>query len=217
MAGRSIHPGVKLALELGPVLAFFVAYMWLRNDSFTIGGVDYDAFILVTAGFIPLMMLSTAILWRLSGQLSRMQVATLVLVVVFGGLTVWLNDERFFKMKPTIIYALFAALLGIGLLRGQSWLQLVLDGVVPINPEGWMVLTRRLTFFFVALAVANELVWRTMSTDMWVNFKTFLLPLALFGFFMTQGKLFARYSTQPPEQTDPEETGKGGHDGSRRN
>ena len=199
MAGRSVHPGVKLALELGPVLAFFVAYMWLRNDSFTIGGVEYDGFILVTAGFIPLMMLCTGVLWRLSGHLSRMQVATLVLVVVFGGLTVWLNDERFFKMKPTIIYALFAGLLGLGLWRGQSWLQYVLDGVVPLNPEGWMVLTRRLTLFFVALAVANELVWRTMSTDMWVNFKTFVLPLSLFGFFMTQGKLFERYGTQ----TDP--------------
>jgi len=205
MAGRSIHPGVKLTLELGPVLAFFLAYMWLRNDSFTIGGVEYEAFILVTAGFIPLMILCTGILWRLSGQLSRMQVATLVLVVVFGGLTVWLNDERFFKMKPTIIYALFAGLLGLGLWRGQSWLQYVLDGVVPLNPEGWMVLTRRLTVFFVVLAVSNELVWRTMSTDMWVNFKTFVLPLALFGFFMTQGKLFERYGTQAEAAPDKDD------------
>jgi intracellular septation protein len=205
MAGRPIHPGVKLALELGPVLAFFVAYMWVRNDSFTVGGREYDGFILVTAGFIPLMILCTGILWRLSGHLSRMQVATLVLVVVFGGLTVWLNDERFFKMKPTIIYALFAGLLGLGLWRGQSWLQYVLDGVVPLTPEGWMVLTRRLTVFFVVLAVANELVWRTMSTDIWVNFKTFVLPLALFGFFMTQGRLFERYGTQSAARSDKDE------------
>jgi intracellular septation protein len=132
-----------------------------------------------------------------------MQVATIVLVTVFGGLTVWLNDERFFKMKPTIIYALFAGMLGVGLLRGRSWLQYVMDGVLPLKHEGWMVLTRRLALFFAVLAVSNEVVWRMMSTDAWVNFKTFVLPLALFGFFMTQGKVFERYASDPPEGPKP--------------
>lgn len=190
-----VSPKVKLTLELGPVLAFFVAYIWLRDARYTIGGTEYDAFILITAAFIPLMLLSTLVLWRLSGRLSRMQVVTLVLVVVFGGLTVWLNDERFFKMKPTIIYALFAGLLGLGLLRGQSWLQLVMEGMMPLRPEGWMILTRRLAAFFAVLALSNELVWRMMSTDAWVSFKTFVLPAALFGFFMFQARLFERYST----------------------
>lgn len=201
MAGRPIHPGLKLALELGPVLAFFVAYVWLRDRSFTIGGTEYEAFILITAGFIPLMIAATLVLWRLTGHLSRMQIATLVLVVVFGGLTVWLNDDRFFKMKPTIIYALFAVTLGIGLLRGQSWLQYVMEGMMPLRAEGWMLLTKRLALFFAALAVSNEVVWRTMSTDAWVNFKTFVLPLALFGFFMTQGKLFERYAPGAEDKT----------------
>lgn len=200
---KPLSPGVKIGLELGPVLAFFVGYMWLRDETFLIGGREYDGFIIITAAFIPLMLASTALLWKLSGHLSRMQVATIVLVTVFGGLTVWLNDERFFKMKPTIIYALFAGMLGVGLLRGRSWLQYVMDGVLPLKHEGWMVLTRRLALFFAVLAVSNEVVWRMMSTDAWVNFKTFVLPLALFGFFMTQGKVFERYASDPPEGPKP--------------
>lgn len=197
---KPVSAGLKMALELGPVLAFFVAYIWLRDRTFMIGGTEYEAFILITAAFVPLMIICTGLLWKLSGHLSRMQVVTLVLVVVFGGLTVWLNDDRFFKMKPTIIYALFAGVLGIGLLRGQSWLQYVMDGMMPLQPAGWMLLTKRLALFFAALAVANEVVWRTMSTDAWVNFKTFVLPLALFGFFILQSKLFERYSTAPKDE-----------------
>jgi intracellular septation protein len=196
---KPVSPALKMGLELGPILAFFVGYMWLRDETYLIGGQEYGGFIVITAVFIPLMLASTGLLWWLSGHLSRMQVATIVLVTIFGGLTVWLNDERFFKMKPTIIYALFAGLLGVGLLRGQSWLRYVMDGVLPLKHEGWMVLTRRLALFFAVLAVSNELVWRMMSTDAWVNFKTFVLPLALFGFFMTQGKVFERYASEPPE------------------
>ncbi len=199
MQERQVHPALKLGLELGPVLAFFVAYVWLRDQSYIVGGTEYEAFILITAAFVPLMALSMGVLWALTRRLSRMQVVTLALVVVFGGLTVWLNDERFFKIKPTIIYAMFAAVLGLGLLRGQSWLQFVMEGMMPLKPEGWMILTRRLALFFAVLAVSNEVVWRLMSTDAWVNFKTFVLPAALFGFFMTQGKVFERYSTEKPD------------------
>ncbi|WP_145107422.1 inner membrane-spanning protein YciB [Cereibacter sediminicola] len=195
MAER-INPVVKAALEWGPIAAFFFGYVQLKDETFALGGTDYQGFIVVTAAFIPLMVICTGLLWRLTGKLSRMQVATVVLVVVFGGLSVWLNDERFFKMKPTMIYLLFGALLGIGLLRGQSWLKLVLEEAVPLQPEGWMVLTRRVMLFFFVLAAANEAVWRLMSTDAWVNFKTFGLPLAIFAFFMTQGGLFRRYGLE---------------------
>ncbi len=193
MAERKVSPAVKMGLELGPVLAFFAGYMWLRNDVFTIGGTEYSGFIVVTAAFIPVLLICTGVLWMLSGKLSRMQVATAVLVVVFGGMSVWLNDERFFKIKPTIIYLLFAGILGLGLLRGQSWLQYVMEGMMPLRQEGWMILTKRLALFFAGLAVANEVVWRTMSTDAWVNFKTFGLTIALFAFFMAQGKLMEDY------------------------
>ena len=193
---KKINPMLKLALELGPVVLFFVAYSKLKDQVFTIAGQDYSGFILVTAGFIPLMVLSTLILWKLTGHLSKMQVMTLLLVVVFGGLSVWFNDERFFKMKPTMIYLLFAGLLGFGLLRGQSYLRSVMEDMMPLQHEGWMILTKRFALFFLSLAIANELIWRNMSTDAWVNFKTFGLTLAMFAFFMSQSRLLSTYALE---------------------
>jgi intracellular septation protein len=186
----------KPALEFGPILAFFVAYLWLKDDVFQIGGRAYDGFIVVTAGFIPVFLLSMAALWRLTGHLSRMQAVTAVLIVVFGGLSVWFNDPRFFKMKPTMIYLLFGGVLGLGLLRGQSWLQVVMEGMMPLSHEGWMILTRRLMLFFFGLAILNEAVWRTQSEEIWVYFKTFGLTAAIFVFFMTQGRLFQEHGPQ---------------------
>jgi intracellular septation protein len=190
---RKLNPFVKLALELGPVVLFFVMFGRLKDRSFQLGGTEYSGFIITTAAFVVLIVAASAVLWWLTGRLSRMQLLTLVLVVVMGGLSVWLNDERFMKMKPTVLYLAFAGILGFGLWRGRSYLSLVMDEVLPMREEGWMILTRRLTLFFLGLAVANELVWRLMSTGDWVNFKTFGLTFALFAFFMTQGKLFERY------------------------
>ena len=196
MTEKPVAPAIKIALEFGPVLLFFLGYISTRGQNFTIGGVEYSAFILLTAAFIPVMALATFALWKLTGRLSRLQLVTLVMVVLFGSLTVWLNDERFFKMKPTAVYATFAVLLGIGLARGQSWLALVMEGALPLSQQGWMILTRRLALMFAAMACANEIVWRSMSTDAWVNFRTFVLPVALFAFFLTQAKLFERYKPE---------------------
>lgn len=196
MARRKINPWLKIALDLGPVVAFFVAFLRLKNATVMVGGTEYHGFILATAIFIPLMVVSTLILWRLTGRLSVMQIMTLVLVIVFGGLSLWFNDERFFKMKPTMIYLLFAGILGWGYLRGKSYLALAIDEIMPLRHEGWMVLTRRLALFFLGLAVANEAIWRTMSDQAWVNFKTFGLPAAIFAFFMLQGGLFKKYEVE---------------------
>ena len=194
--GRPINPLLKSVLEYGPVVLFFIAYLRLKDQAFEIGGTSYEGFIVVTAGFVSLMVLSTLALWKLTGKLSKMQVMTLVLIVVFGGLSVWFNDERFFKMKPTMIYLLFGGLLGIGLLRGQSYLRVVMEEMMPLQDEGWMILTRRLCAFFFGLAVANEVIWRMMSTETWVYFKTFGLTAAMFLFFMTQAKLFQTYGIE---------------------
>ena len=196
---KEINPFLRSALEYGPVLLFFIAYLRLKDREFLIGGTEYDGFIVVTAAFIPLLVAATGLLWLLTGKLSRMQVATVVLVVIFGGLSVWLNDDRFFKMKPTMIYLLFGVILAIGLLRGQSYLKFVMEEMVPLQDAGWMILTRRLMLCFFALAVANEVIWRNFPTETWVYFKTFGLTAAVFIFFMSQGRLFQTYGTDKTE------------------
>lgn len=196
MAERKVNGWVKAALEYGPILAFFIGYIRLKDHTFLIGGDAYSGFLVVTAAFIPLMVISTGLIWALTGKLSKMQVVTVILVVIFGGLSVWLQDERFFKMKPTMIYLLFAAALGFGLMRGDSYLQDLLGEALPMQPEGWMILTKRITVFFLALAIANEAIWRLMSTDNWVTFKTFGLPAALFAFFISQNKLLQAHAVE---------------------
>ena len=196
MAEDKLPKWVKPLLELGPIVAFFVAYMRLKESIFTIGGSDYQGFIVVTGLFIPVLLFTTAILWRLTGKISPMQIMTVLLVTIFGGLTVWLNDPSFIKMKPTIIYLLFGGILGIGLLRGQSYLRLVMQELIPLENNGWMILTQRFTAFFFGLALANEAVWRSFSTDTWVYFKTFGLTAALFAFFMMQSALLSKYAIE---------------------
>lgn len=193
MSTSPVSPGLKAALDFGPVAAFLIGYMMLRDETYTIGGADYSGFIIVTGLFVPLLLASIAILWKLTGKISRIQVMTAILVIVFGGLTVWLNDERFFKMKPTLVFGLFALILGIGLLQGRSYLAWVMEELMPLKPEGWMILTRRLALFFAALAIANEIIWRFFSTDIWVASDTFGQPIALFAFFITQAGLFETY------------------------
>jgi intracellular septation protein len=200
MAEKKINPFVKLGLELGPVILFFVMFGRLKDQTFTIAGTAYSGFIVTTAAFILLIIVTSGILWKLTGHLSRMQALTLVLVILMGGLSVWLNDERFIKMKPTLLYAAFAAILFLGIAQGKSYLSMLMDEALPMQHEGWMILTRRLALFFAGLAVANELVWRLLSTEAWVNFKTFGLTIALFAFFMTQGKLMERYALPPREK-----------------
>ena len=178
MSDENLPKWVKPLLEFGPVLAFFVAYLKMKGTSYSLGGSDYDGFILVTALFVPLLLLCTAILWKLTGKISPMQIMTALLVTVFGGLTVWLNDPQFIKMKPTLIYLIFAGLLGFGLLRGQSYLRLVMQDALPMQAEGWMILTRRFTAVFFGLALLNEVIWRFFSTETWVYFKTFGLTAA---------------------------------------
>ena len=193
---NDMKPWVKSALELGPVLIFFASFMLFRGDTVQLFGQDYSGFVFATLIFVPVLIMATAVQWWLTGKLAPMQIATLVLVVVFGGLSIWLNDPRFFKMKPTMIYLLFAALLGFSLLARKNWLQLVLSEALPMDAEGWRKLTLRMTLLFVGLALANEVVWRTMSETSWVYFKTFGLPLILFLFLMANARLYRDHALQ---------------------
>jgi intracellular septation protein len=193
MMPKPISPALKQALELGPTVVFFVIYMWIRDDTFTIAGTQYSGFIVAALIFVPIILGAIGALWYLTGTISRMQIFTAFMVLFFGGLTAWFNDERFFKMKTTIVYGCMSGLLAIGLLRGQSWLKFVLAEVLPMKDEGWMILTRRLCGAFAVLAVANELVWRNMSNDAWVTIETFGFPIALAAFLFLQIVTLQKY------------------------
>ena len=190
---KDINPILKQVLELGPTLVFFLLYLRMRDHTYTFGGTEYSGFIVSTIVFVPVLLLAMGVLWYLTGKLSRMQMFTAFMVIFFGALTAYFNDERFFKMKTTLVYGVFAALLSIGLIRGKSYLAFVLSDALPMAPEGWMILTRRLTFMFAFLAVGNEVVWRTMSTDAWVKIETFGFPILLFGFLWVQFASLQKY------------------------
>ena len=199
MAERKINPILKQALELGPTILFFLVYMRIKDETYTLAGTDYSGFIVAALILVPLLLASIFALWLLTGSISRMQIFVGIMVVVFGGLTAWFNDERFFKMKTTIVYGTFAVILGIGLVRGKSLLQWVMAEALPMKPEGWMILTRRLALMFAALAVANEVIWRTQTTELWVKLETFAMPAALFLFLMLQFMALQSYMIEEPE------------------
>ncbi|WP_209424766.1 septation protein IspZ [Pararhodobacter sp. SW119] len=192
-------PRLRQILEFGPLLVFLAAYFWFRDTVVTLGGVDYAGFIIAIVIFTPLQLAATLIMRRLTGKLSRMQVATLVLVVVLGGITVALNDERFFKMKSTFVFGIFSLLLWIGLARGRSYFAYVLEGALPISHDGWMILTRRLAWFFAAVAVANEVIWRNFSTDVYVLWDTLGQMGVMFGFFISNYRLIETHWQEPDE------------------
>ncbi|MGB0798818.1 MAG: inner membrane-spanning protein YciB [Planktomarina sp.] len=196
MSQNTLPKWVKPVLEFGPIAAFFIAYLKLKDQVFEIAGIPYDGFVVVTALFIPVIWVSTGLLWWLTGKISKMQILTAALVTIFGGLSVWFNDGSFIKMKPTMIYLIFTGILGFGLLRGQSYLKSVMEDLMPLEHEGWMKLTKRSALFFLGLAILNEVIWRGFSEQIWVYFKTFGLPSAMVVFLLTQYSLFTKYAKE---------------------
>src|SRR3954469_1794615 len=202
-AKRQLNSWLKLALEMGPLILFFFANA--RPALFTplIGpmlpdtmGGDKAGIFVATAVFMIAILVSLAVSYALTRHLPVMAMVTAVIVVVFGGLTLVLHDDTFIKMKPTIIYLLFAGLLLGGLFFNKPLLAIVFDSVFDLNEEGWRKLTLRWAIFFLALAVLNEIVWRTQTTDFWVSFKVFgVLPLT-FIFAALQFPLLQKYAAQ---------------------
>jgi intracellular septation protein len=181
----------KLAIELGPLLVFF--------------GTNAAAGIYAaTAVFMVATLIALGVAWWRYHKLPVMPLVSGAVVLVFGGLTLYLRDETFIKLKPTIVYLVFAVLLGAGLLLKKPVLELLLGPVFNVTDEGWRKLTARWACFFIAMAVVNELVWRNVSTDVWVSFKAFgFLPLT-FLFAFAQMPLMQRYSEPagPGTETD---------------
>src|SRR5271155_700203 len=186
---KALNPWLKFALELGPLALFFVAYG--RLGIFAATGV-------LMAGVLTTLAVSYALLRRIP----IMPLVTAVIVVIFGSLTLIFHDETLIKIKPTALYVLFGVALFVGLWFKRPLLKILFDGALHVTEEGWRKLTWRWAFFFIALAVLNEIVWRPQTTDVWVKFKTFgFLPITLL-FALAQAPLIMRYETKEEQPDD---------------
>jgi intracellular septation protein len=178
------HPMFKLATELGPLIVFFVA------------NAKFNLFV-ATGAFMVAIVAAMIASYVVVRHVPVMAIVTAVIVLVFGTLTLVLHDETFIKVKPTMVYGLFAAILGGGLLFGRSFIAILFDQVFNLTPKGWRILTMRWALFFFAMALLNELIWRTQSTDFWVNFKVFgAIPITMV-FAIFQMPVIKRYHLEP--------------------
>jgi len=178
------HPLFKLATELGPLMVFFIA------------NAKFNLFV-ATGAFMVAVIAAMIASYAVTRHVPMMAIVTAAVVIVFGTLTLVLHDETFIKVKPTIVYTLFAAILGGGLLFGRSFIAIMFDQMFNLTPQGWRVLTLRWSLWFLAMAVLNEIIWRTQSTDVWVTFKAFgMVPLTML-FAVTQMPLIKRHHLEP--------------------
>jgi len=194
---QEINPLLKLALELGPLLVFFFANSrgeWIVGKFPALASLGGPLFV-ATALFMVATAIALLASWILTRTIPIMPLVSGAVVFVFGALTLFLQDETFIKMKPTIVNSLFAAVLLGGLLFGKSLLGYVFDSAFKLDEEGWRKLTLRWGLFFIFLAIANEVVWRMFSTDAWVAFKVWgIMPITVL-FTMCQMPLIMRHST----------------------
>ena len=173
----------KILIDIGPLAVFFIFY--------TRSGLQ--------ASILPLMIATViAVLFSyiLEKKIPIMPTVGAGIVLVFGGLTIYFDNEVFIKMKPTIINLVFAIILYGGMLIRKPFLKILLGAALKLEEEGWRILTYRWIGFFIALAILNEIVWRTQSTDVWVNFKVFAILPITFIFTMTQFPLIKKYQIE---------------------
>jgi intracellular septation protein len=198
-SGRPVNPLLKLALEFGPLAIFFFVNSY--GDRWF--GVAEDRRIFVATGvFIAASLVALVLSRLLMSHLPRMAIVNAIVVTVFGGLTIALDDAFFIKVKPTIVNTLFGCVLLGGLMFGRSLLALVLDSVLQLDEAGWRKLTLRWGLFFFVLAALNEVVWRTQSQDFWVAFKVWgVMPLTMV-FALAQTPLILKHEIKQPEMAE---------------
>jgi intracellular septation protein len=189
----------KFLEDFGPLLVFFILNargpQWLDRP-------ESESLLIATGGFMAALALSLIVTLARGNKPNNMTLASGGFVFIFGGLTLFLQDETFIKMKPTLVYVLFAGILGFGLARGQSYLKLLMGQAFSMQQSGWLALTRRWIYFFLFLAILNEFIWRSYSTDFWVNFKVFgILPLT-FIFMAAQMPLLKKHGALDELQKD---------------
>ncbi len=195
---NAINPFLKLALELGPLVVFFFANA--RGEKLAaqfpaLGALGGPIFV-ATALFMAATVLSLAVSYALTRTVPVMPLVSGAVVMVFGLLTLWLQDDTFIKMKPTIINTLFGVTLLTGLYFGKSFLKIVFDAAFQIDEAGWKKMTLRWGLFFLFLALLNEVVWRNFDTDFWVAFKVWaVMPITLL-FTFSQLPLIMRHAVE---------------------
>ncbi len=193
---KRLPPLLKLALELGPLALFFIGNAY--GDRF--GFPENQRIFAATGIFIVATVIALGISYGLTRKLPIMPVVSGIVVVVFGGLTLFLQDETFIKLKPTIVNTLFGLTLLGGLYFRKPLLAIVLDSMFELTEEGWRKLTFRWAIFFFVLAALNEIVWRTQSTDFWVSFKVFgIMPLTI-AFALAQTPLLLKHEIKKAEE-----------------
>jgi intracellular septation protein len=201
-----LNPLLKLALDIGPLVLFFFANsrpalflpLVMPVIPASLASGERSGIFVATAVFMIAIVAALAVSWVLTRRLPVMPVVSAVIVVVFGSLTLFLHDETFIKLKPTLIYLLFGATLIGGHLLGKPLLTIVFDSMFHLTPEGWRKLTIRWAAFFFMLAALNEIVWRNFSTDAWVSFKLFGFVPLTFVFAALQYPLLQKYATSEP-------------------
>lgn len=206
----SANPWVKLLLEMGPLVLFFAANSkpdWFRGPVGAVFGHELVTsekapILIATAVFMTAMLASLAAAWWLHRRLPIMPLVSGAVVLVFGGLTLILQDDHFIKLKPTIVNSLFGTVLLVGLAMGKPLLPYVLDSVFHLDDEGWRKLTFRWGVFFFVLAALNEAIWRTQTTDFWVAFKVWgVMPLTI-AFTLAQTPMMMRHGFDPEGKKD---------------
>jgi intracellular septation protein len=207
---KQLNPLLKLALDMGPLLLFFFAnsrpalFMPFVGPLLPAAASGEKAGIFVaTAVFMVAILAALVISYVLTRRLPMMAVVSAIIVVVFGGATLIFQNETFIKLKPTIIYLLFTGTLFGGLIFRKPLLAMVFDQMFHLTDEGWRKLTIRWALFFLGLAILNEIVWRTQSTDTWVTFKVFgVMPLT-FIFAALQYPLLTKHEAAPKDEAKP--------------
>jgi intracellular septation protein len=193
--------GLKLLLELGPLVLYFGLNAWLKRHA-PEGAGEVDHLVGATKGFLIAILIAFPLAWKLEGKLPVMSLVTAVLVGVFGGLTIWLGDTTFIKLKPTVASLFIALVLLGGLARGRYFLKTLLGANMPMDQEGWRILTWRWSAYFLFVAGLNELIWRTQSGDTWLTFKVWgILPMT-FVFTLFQMGLMKRHELPEAEAGD---------------